>query len=76
MLALSTPSGTKRGTLPPGPRGHFLFGNGSAVARDPLALYMSVRRRYGDVVRLRALPPFAWYSVTHPRDIEHVHSSF
>src|SRR4051794_10657702 len=66
------PVTARPGARPPGPRGHVLLGNGPALARNPLTLYTSARPPYGDVVRFRAIPPFSWYLVAHPRDIEHV----
>jgi cytochrome P450 len=71
-MAASTPVTTAGRTPAPGPRGHFLWGSGPDVARDPLTLYTNARQTYGDVVRLRAIPPFSWYLVAHPRDIEHI----
>ena len=62
----------QRGAQPPGPRGHLLLGSSLELGRDPLALYTSARSAYGNVVRFRAIPPYSWYLVAHPRDIEHV----
>jgi cytochrome P450 len=42
------------------------------LIRDPLDLYVRAQRTYGDVVRIRAIPPYSWYLIVHPRDIEHV----
>jgi cytochrome P450 len=58
--------------VPPGPRGHFLLGSGPDVARDPLNLYTTAHQTYGPVVKFRAIPPFSWYSVVDPGDIEHI----
>jgi cytochrome P450 len=71
-MSVSAPSVSPRRDVPPGPRGHWLLGVGPAAALDPLRLYVEAWRKYGDVVRLRAIPSFSWYLVTHPRDIEHV----
>ncbi|HEV3469934.1 MAG TPA: cytochrome P450 [Pyrinomonadaceae bacterium] len=56
----------------PGPRGHFLFGNGRDVTLNPTGFYMRMRREYGDVVRMRGLPGFYWYLVAHPEGVERV----
>jgi cytochrome P450 len=71
-MAVSTPARAGRDAVPPGPRGHLLLGVAPLLARDPLGLYTSAQREYGDVVRMRAIPPFSWYQVTHPRDVEHI----
>ena len=56
---------------PPGPKGHFLFGNLAAVSRDWLGFYAQCAREYGDVVQLRYVHvPICL--LMHPRDIEHV----
>ena len=56
---------------PPGPRGHFLLGNLSAVSRDWLGFYVRCTREYGDVVGLRYVHvPICL--LVHPRDIEYV----
>src|SRR3712207_3653690 len=69
----ATASTLSRGKqVPPGPRGHVLFGNGPELNRDPLDLYLRSQRAYGDIVRIRVIPPYFWYLVVHPRDIEHV----
>src|SRR5258708_24772803 len=57
--------------LPPGPKGHFLLGNLTAVSRDWLGFYAQCAREYGDVVHLRYLHvPICL--LMHPRDIEYV----
>lgn len=57
---------------PPARPGHFLFGSIRDVQRNPLRFYVDTRQQYGDIVRLRALPSYYWYLVSHPRDVEHV----
>ena len=67
--ALSPPKATPG--FPPGPKGHFLFGNLGAVSRDWLGFYSRCVKEFGDVVRLRYLHvPICL--VIHPRDIEYV----
>src|SRR5215467_1463146 len=67
--ALSPPKATPG--FPPGPKGHFLFGNLAAVSRDWLGFYSRCVKEFGDVVRLRYLHvPICL--VIHPRDIEYV----
>jgi cytochrome P450 len=56
---------------PPGPKGHFLLGNLSAVSRDWLGFYVQCTREYGDVVGLRYVHVPVCL-VVHPRDIEYV----
>ena len=57
--------------LPPGPKGHFLFGSLESVSRDWLGFYNQCARDYGDVVRLRYLH-ISICLLMHPRDIEYV----
>ncbi len=42
------------------------------VAGDPLGLYESAWKQYGDIVRLRALPGVYFFLLVHPDAIEHV----
>jgi cytochrome P450 len=56
---------------PPGPRGHFLFGNGRELTTDPLNFIVRTQRDYGDFVRLR-FPFVRAYMAAHPEDIKHV----
>jgi cytochrome P450 len=58
--------------IPPGPRGHALFGCLRQYARDPLGFYERAAREYGGVVRIRALPGFHWVIVSDPEAVEHV----
>ena len=53
-------------------RGHWLFGTMPQVAGDPLGLYESAWKQYGDIVRLRALPGVYFFLLVHPDAIEHV----
>lgn len=59
-------------TQPPGPRGKFLLGSGPEVVSNPIRFYSNARRDFGDVVRLRALPTFQWYLISHPTGIERI----
>jgi cytochrome P450 len=67
----SAPSGAGTRRLPPGPRGHPLFGSAAAIRRDPLAAYEALARDYGDVVRIRFV---LWptYMLFHPDHVRHV----
>jgi len=42
------------------------------MRRDPLGLYSQARQDYGDYVRLRVIPGFHCYVLTHPDAVEHV----
>jgi cytochrome P450 len=42
------------------------------MRRDPLGLYTQARHDYGDYVRLRVIPGFHCYVLTHPDAVEHV----
>lgn len=57
--------------LPPGPKGHFLFGNLPDLRRDQLGFYASSARRYGDVVPTRFAHRRA-VLIFHPDLIEEV----
>jgi cytochrome P450 len=57
--------------LPPGPRGHFLFGNVAAISSDWLGFYSRCAKEYGDIVYMRFFHvPIC--VVVNPRDIEYV----
>jgi len=56
----------------PGPRGHWLGGCLHQMRCDPLGLYAQARRDYGDYVRIRVIPGFHCYVLTHPDAVEHV----
>lgn len=51
--------------IPPGPRGHFLFGNLPDFATDVLGFHRRCREEYGDLVRLQ-LGSRTIYLMTHP----------
>ncbi len=57
---------------PPVVRGHPLWGNMRELRRAPLKLYTDMHGQFGDVICLRALPGFYWYSIRHPKDVEYV----
>jgi cytochrome P450 len=60
-----------RRPLPPGPRGHFVWGMLPAMRRDMLAMYRDAARQYGDVVGMR----FAGvdkFTLSHPDMFKHV----
>jgi cytochrome P450 len=71
-MAAASPSSVKSPfRRPPGPKGHFLLGNLTAVSRDWLGFYSRCAREYGDVVQLRYVHvPICL--LMHPRDIEYV----
>jgi cytochrome P450 len=60
-----------RGTLPPGPHGHFLLGNVREIQRDSIGFNMGMMRQYGDIVRVRVLT-WPTYMVFHPDDVKRV----
>ena len=68
----STPLHPPAGKTFPGPRGHWLGGCLRRMRRDPLGLYSQARQDYGDYVRLRVIPGFHCYVLTHPDAVEHV----
>lgn len=53
-------------------RGNLLFGNMTALQRDPLRFNTQVSNQLGHVVRVRAFPGIYVYLITHPKDVEHV----
>jgi cytochrome P450 len=57
--------------VPPGPRGHWLWGSFAEYTRDSPRFLLRVREQYGDVVRLR-LGPATLYLVAHPAGVQHV----
>ena len=57
--------------LPPGPRGHWLWGSLLDFQADPLRAYTEAARQYGDIVRFRS-GPWHSYLVTHPDYVKHV----
>ncbi len=56
---------------PPGPPGLPFFGNVLDAWRDPLGLFVSTRRTYGDLVRFK-FGPYYYYLVSDPDDVHHV----
>lgn len=57
---------------PPGPRGHFIFGSGAEIGRNPVEFYLRMQREYGDIVRIRVRPNSYQYLIAHPAGVEHV----
>ena len=68
----SQPKSSDPRKTPLGPKGHWLFGTMLQVAGDPLTLYESAWKQYGDIVRLRALPGVYFFLLVHPDAVEHV----
>ncbi len=62
---------TARLSAPPGPRSLAPFGDLPSIQRDPLTTFLRGREKYGDVVRYRGGPYYA-YLVSHPEAIKHV----
>ena len=60
-----------RARLPPGPRGHWLWGNVTAFQADRLGFMREAARQYGGVVSLRFAYRTVWL-VTEPEVIESV----
>ncbi len=56
---------------PPGPPGRLLLGNVHLLREDPLGALLELRRRYGDVVRLR-FGPMQVVLLAAPRDVQTV----
>jgi cytochrome P450 len=57
--------------VPPGPKGHFLFGVLKEIRDEELDFLHRCVRDYGDIVRVRVVNHPA-YILSHPRDIENV----
>jgi len=58
--------------VPPGPRGHFLAGNGPEITQKGLlAFFIDVWREYGDIVRIQ-LGPSTHHVLSHPKDVRHI----
>lgn len=68
----SISSANKRPLPIPGPRGHWFFGSTREMQRDPLGFYLSQHQLYGDIVRFNAVPPYKWYLISHPEDVDHI----
>jgi cytochrome P450 len=60
-----------KGAIAPGPEGHRLLGSLPAVRRDPIALFLSSARTYGDIVRLRFASKTG-HLLRHPDYVKHV----
>ncbi len=63
-------SGTS-GKVPPGPRGHILFGSLREMQRAPLGFLLDGFHRCGDVVRYRVVST-RMYLLAHPDHVQHV----
>jgi cytochrome P450 len=64
----------ERGTVrrvPPGPRGHLLWGSMFEFQRDPLGFIREVAGSYGGVVRYR-MGNMVWYQANHPDGVRRV----
>ena len=57
--------------LAPGPRGKPLLGSLDAFRRDPMVMFLDLRREYGDVVRIR-LGPYLVHVILGPEGVRHV----
>jgi cytochrome P450 len=64
-----TPTGGRTFPIQPG---HRFGGCLQRMRRDPLGFYTQTRLDYGDYVRLRVIPGFHFYLLTHPDAVEHV----
>jgi cytochrome P450 len=53
-------------------RGHWLRGCLHEIRGDPLGLYSSAREKFGDYVRVTAVPGIHFYLLTHPDAVEQV----
>jgi cytochrome P450 len=60
--------------LPPGPKGHFLFGTFGEYVRDPLSFLSQCAKEYGDIIYLPSVrfTKFRTYFLNHPDYIEEV----
>ncbi len=57
--------------VPPGPRGHLLFGVLRDIHHDRLRFMVDMMYQYGDVVHYR-MGPITTYQLNHPDTIKHV----
>src|SRR3954469_666875 len=71
MLSLGELVGRASDRVAPGPRGHPILGSLPAVRRDPIKLFLSSFREYGDVVRFRFGPMIA-HLVSAPAGVNHI----
>src|SRR5438874_298701 len=55
-----------------GPHGHWLLGCMRQFRRDLLGFTMQTSRQYGHYVRIRFLPGYPLYLLTHPEAVEHI----
>lgn len=70
-IAIPSKEKTQEYPLPPGPKGHPIWGLIEEFRGDMLGFYQSAMEEHGDVVRLRLL----WintYAITHPDHIRYV----
>lgn len=57
-------------TLPPGPRGHVIFGSSLGFRKDPLRTFTEGWQQYGGLVRFRG--PFTVFLVSDPDHLKHI----
>jgi cytochrome P450 len=57
--------------VPPGPRGHLVFGVGRELQQDVLGFGLKMHQQYGDLVRYRFIGRYG-YQVNHPEYIKHI----
>src|ERR1700677_2168466 len=55
-----------------GPRGHRFAGCLPQMRTDPLGFYTRTRQEFGDYVRVRVVPHYFCYVLTHPDAVEHI----
>lgn len=53
-------------------KGSFLFGAMQEVQNSPLEFYQKVHRELGDIVHIRTIPGFDFYSMASPEAMSHV----
>lgn len=70
LLQSPTASNAQR-KVPPGPRGHFLFGIAREAQHDILSVGLQMHRQYGDLVRYRFIGRYG-YQINHPDYIKHI----
>ncbi len=61
--------------LPPGPSGYQVFQLSQKFQYQPLEYLNSIWRKYGDLVRLQAMPGLTLYIAAHPNHAEHILST-
>jgi len=71
MSSVALDHGFSPRRLPPGPRGHWLFGTTREFNRDPIAPLIAIHQQYGDAIRFRFILNFWGYSFTHPDHLKH-----